>query len=230
MEPTFTAVTFAGFARGSPESLVRYRAGSHMGMIAEGSGSFSGGGLAAELAVDLLPLALSAPSNASQLDRWNDAATRVHESIRRAAQVDRFYRGMTSTFAACQFDGQHVVTGSVGTCRVYRLRNGEFTRVTKEPEPGVSRAAGGDGQLKVDLIRFAPQDGDVVLMCTMRTYKSIHESLIHELLLQERLEPHVAAREIANATAGDDVAVVVGRVDRREGRRGSSGAAVIVDD
>ncbi len=226
----FIAVTFTGYARGGPDSLFRYRAGSQLGVIAEGRGGFSGGGLAAELAVDLLPLALSGPGSGDPLDRWNLAGSRVHEAIRRASSVDPFYRGMEAIFAACHFDGHQIVVGNVGQNRVYRVRQGTITQITKDPLDSFAGAAGGNAALRLDLVRFTPQDGDLLLICTSRTYQSIHKTLLLEILQQDATDPEVAAREIANSTAGEEAAVIVGRVDSVAGRRGSSGAAVIVDD
>ncbi len=226
----FITIHFTGFARGGPESLYRYRAGSQLGILAEGRGGFSGGGLAAEVAVDLLPLALSGPGPADATQRWNLAGTRVHEAIRRASAIDPFYRGMEAAFAAAHFDGTHLVVGNVGPNRVYRVRDGAITQLTKDPVDEYSGSAGGERPLQLDLVRFTPQHGDQLLLCTATTYRSIHKSLLLEILVQDALEPEVCAREIANSTSGDDTAVVVGRIDSVEGRRGSSGAAVIVED
>lgn len=226
----FIDVTFTGYARGGPDSLFRYRAGSQLGVIAVGRGGFSGGGLAAELAVDLLPLALSGRGAQDALQRWNEAGTRVHEAIRRASAIDPYYRGMEAVFAACHFDGHQIVVGNVGENRVYRVREGAITQLTKDPVDALAGAAGGNTALRLDLVRFTPHHGDLLLICTARTYQSIHKTLLLEILQQDALEPEVAAREIANSTAGENTAVVVGRVDSIAGRRGSSGAAVIVDD
>ncbi len=225
----FIAVNFTGYSRGGPDSLYRYRAGSQLGVIAEGRGGFSGGGLAAELAVDLLPLALSGPGSADPLHRWNLAGTRVHEAIRRSSTVDPFYRGMEAIFAAAHFDGHQIVVGNVGQNRVYRIRGGAIAQLTKDPLDDFAGAAGGNGALRLDLVRFTPQHDDLLLICTARTYHSIHKSLLLEILLQDATEPEVCAREIANSTSGEEAAVVVGRVDGG-GRRGSSGAAVVVED
>ncbi len=226
----FTAVSFTGFARGGPESLFRYRAGSQLGVLAMGRGGFSGGGLAAEVAVDLLPLALSGPGPSDPAQRWNLAGTRVHEAIRRTSAIDPFYRGMEAAFAAAHFDGHQIVVGNVGPNRVYRVRGNAISQLTKDPADDFSGVAGGNRALQLDLVRFTPQHGDQLLLCTVQTYRSIHKSLLAEIMTQEAMEPEVCAREIANSTSGEDVAVVVGRIDSVEGRRGSSGAAVIVED
>ncbi|MCR9161781.1 MAG: hypothetical protein NXI35_13930 [bacterium] len=225
----FTAVTFTGFARGGPESLFRFRAGSQLGILAAGRGGFSGGGLAAEVAVDLLPLALSSPGPADPAQRWNLAGTRVHEAIRRASSIDPFYRGMEAAFAAAHFDGHQIVVGNVGP-RVYRVRGGTINQLTKDPPDENAGTAGGNHALQLDLVRFTPQDGDQLLLCTPQTYRSIHKSLLAEIMMQEASEPEVCAREIANSTSGESVAVVVGQIVTSAGRRGSSGAAVVVED
>lgn len=226
----FTAVTFTGFARGGPESLFRFRAGSQLGILAVGRGGFSGGGLAAEVAVDLLPLALSSPGPADPAQRWNLAGTRVHEAIRRASSIDPFYRGMEAAFAAAHFDGHQIVVGNVGPNRVYRVRGSTINQLTKDPPDEHSGAAGGNRALQLDLVRFTPQHGDQLLLCTPETYRSIHKSLLAEIMTQEAEEPEVCAREIANSTSGESVAVVIGQIVTSEGRRGSSGAAVVVED
>jgi protein phosphatase len=229
VEPKFTAFHFGGASRGAPGTPVSYRAGTQLGVVARGEGSFSGGSLAAELAVDLLPLALSTPSTSVAGVRWNDAARRVHVAIQRACEIDPFYRGMRATFAACHFDGTDAVVGHVGDCRVYRLRGDTFQRLTKDVMIDPSRAAGGDQELALDLVKFVPQHGDVVLLCTARAYQTIHESLLQELLDARRGEPEQAAREIADCTSGDEVAVVVGRVQSEQRRRKSDRVAVIMD-
>ena len=229
VEPKFTAFEFGGIARGAAGTPVAYRAGTAMGMIAHGSGSFSGGCLAAELTVDLLPLALSAPSSAGALDRWNEAVSRVHNAIQRAAQIDPFYRGMVANFAACHYDGTDAVVGYVGDCRVYRVRGDNFQRMTRDQPIDPARAAGGSETLALDLVKFAPQHDDLVLLCTARAYQTIHESLLQELMMNAGDDPEAAAREIAKCTAGDDVAVVVGRVHSDERRRANDRVAVISD-
>ena len=226
----FTAVTFTGFARGGPESLFRFRAGSQLGVLAVGRGGFSGGGLAAEVAVDLLPLALSSPGPSDPAQRWNLAGTRVHEAIRRASSIDPFYRGMEAAFAAAHFDGHQIVVGNVGPNRVYRVRHGAINQLTKDSVDEYSGAAGGNRALQLDLVRFTPQHGDQLLLCTSETYHSIHKSLLAEIMMQEATDPEVCAREIANSTSSDSVAVVVGQIITSAGRRGSSGAAVVVED
>jgi ABC-type branched-subunit amino acid transport system substrate-binding protein len=90
-------------------------------------------------------------------------------------------------------------------------------------------AAGGSETLALDLVKFAPQHDDLVVLCTAKAYRTIHESLLQELLAAAADEPASAAREIANCTAGDDVAVVVGRVHSDERRRASDRVAVISD-
>jgi len=226
----FTAVTFTGFARGGPESLFRFRAGSQLGILAVGRGSFSGGSVAAEIAVDLLPLALSSPGPSDPAQRWNLAGVRVHEAIRRASCVDPFYRGMEAAFAAAHFDGHQVVVGNVGPNRVYRVREGTISQLTADPVDEHSGAAGGERPLQLDLVRFTPAHRDQLLLCPPETYRSIHKSLLAEIMMQEAGDPQACAREIANSTSAEAVAVVVGGIDSSAGRRGSSGAAVVVED
>jgi len=113
-------------------------------IVADGLGGHQGGDMASGLAINMIGNALAQlltgamtgqvkDPSAAQLAQAIDSAIKgANLAIYRRAQADATYRGMASTIAVLLICDGQVVIGHVGDCRVYHVRNGSLTQVTRD--------------------------------------------------------------------------------------------------
>lgn len=167
--------------------------------VADGMGGHAGGAVASRLALTAMVDFLRAHAADRDITwpaagdprlpppaRLIDAAVRVADQRVRDARRGPFAR-MGTTVAAVAATGDDLVVAHVGDSRVYRLRDGVLTRLTRDHtvlqdliDAGVgaddlsgsplghllSRAVGGDEPVVADVITERPVPGDRYLLCT----------------------------------------------------------------
>jgi PPM family protein phosphatase len=197
--------------------------------VADGMGGAEAGEFASRLAIDALGAALA------------DAATRrrpPHKRLRTAVQAANLAvhdeclsaphrRGMRTTLTATAIVDGMLISAHVGDCRLYRLRGGRLTRLTRDhnraallvrfgllrPEAAhrhktqnrLTRSLGDGPMVRIDLVREPTHSGDVLLQCTDGLYRLVSEGEIIEVL--SSLAPETACRtliQLAAAAGGDD--------------------------
>ncbi|MEM8985870.1 MAG: PP2C family serine/threonine-protein phosphatase [Pseudomonadota bacterium] len=174
--------------------------------VADGMGGHEGGNLASTLIVDRLK-AIDAASE--RIADVAGAVTAANNEIRALAQ--RRFEGRTigSTVAALVIEGAKGVCLWAGDSRIYRLRNGALSRLTRdhsqaqemidagalvegsEEHVGISnvitRAVGADDVLELEQRRIDVAVGDIFLLCTDGLV-SVAEDLEIEAALNARWE------------------------------------------
>jgi len=204
--------TFTG--RGEARDKVRFAMLPDMGVavVAEGFGSFSGGGLAAELVVDLLPVHLKreAPPEPPWLgmvsvtaEHIARAVASVADRIHAASQLDAFYGGMGASFAAVILRSNDVLVAHLGDCLVLRARGTEVERLTSphthSADPRLLTRALGIPNSTVDIAAVPVLDGDVFVLCkgdvaaTMETRIRDHFDQSDPDVAAERLDAVIAS-------------------------------------
>lgn len=204
-------------------------------MVADGMGSFSGGGLAAEIAVTLVPSLMARLSPGGPLahlmaggstcaDRLAMAIRRASECIARAADLDDLFRGMGSTIAACVLSEGRLAIAHVGHSRIYLFRNGTLTRLTidhclaLDTESSarasvVTRALGTSGNdLLADTRSVDVHPGDRLLLATDGLHRLVSEAEMLRALDQLFDDPQHAADQLlamARHRRGNDDATCV---------------------
>lgn len=210
-------------------------------IVAEGSGGHASGGVAAEIACDLLALtAFPTPfSPAGQelyarIDRLADEERRnerllqhieagVHAAnaaVRRAWEVHRIYQGMVAAFAACWSCRDKVVLGHVGDVRIYRVHpsSGLVKCLTEDQtlagSPFLTNALGGD-HLHVALQVLRVEEGDTFLSCTSGIHRVLSDVDIADVLGSAGELSFAAERlvECARARGADSAACAVLRLE-----------------
>ncbi|MFN3200729.1 MAG: Stp1/IreP family PP2C-type Ser/Thr phosphatase [Bradymonadia bacterium] len=163
------------------------------------------------------------------------ANQRVFESSQKASQ----HRGMGTTLVALHIDGEQAYVAHVGDSRVYRLRAGELTQLTRDHSlleqlkslrPNMSqaeidafpykhvivRALGKEEDVEVDVWMGGVEAGDVFLLCSDGLSGMITDAQISEILSAHN-EPEAACDmlvEAANTAGGkDNITTVVVRVE-----------------
>ena len=133
-------------------------------------------------------------------------------------------RGMVTTLSVLVIKSTTAYLFHVGDARIYRLRGGEFERMTRDHRVAVgsdktylSRAMGIDPHLDIDYRSFAVETGDVFLLTTDGIHDFVDDVTLKRLLIEHVGNPDAAVQAIVRlAKAGhsdDNLSAQVLRVD-----------------
>lgn len=111
--------------------------------------------------------------------------------------------GMATTLSALVLKGRRFSVAHVGDSRIYRLREGQLTRLTTDhvwehPELNnvLSRAIGLDQRVQIDFSDGDLAEGDVFALMTDGVWAHLGESRVHSILL-DHPDPQEAASRLA---------------------------------
>ncbi|MFO1412904.1 MAG: PP2C family serine/threonine-protein phosphatase [Burkholderiales bacterium] len=135
-----TALTDVGNVRQYNEDSLAVDADRGIVAVADGMGGHRAGEVASRMAADLLLAGLArAADRFHPHARASGPAAAVVECIKRAnrtifeaGRADPRYRGMGTTVAAAVFYDDEATLAHVGDSRIYRVRNGELTLLTRD--------------------------------------------------------------------------------------------------
>jgi PPM family protein phosphatase len=189
-------------------------------VVADGMGSVSGGGHAAEIAVRLVSSLIDRLPGETGVDRLALAVRQASDRIAHDADLDDLYRGMGCTIAACVLSEGQLVVAHAGDSRVYLVRNAELVQVTSDHclplPPGKSariltRALGVPGHDLAETRCVEVHPGDRLLLATDGLYRVFVDT--HMLrVIQEHASPRAAADQLvamAKQRRNDDDATCV---------------------
>lgn len=156
--------------------------------VADGMGGHLAGEVASRIAVETIARCISTEEQAEIGDKLMKGARLANSKIFSASKSNPKYRGMGTTITAAVIDGNELVLVHVGDSRAYIIRgediitvtedhslvqelyrNGGITREQAREHPRrnvLTRALGTEAEVNVDLIRFALQKGDTILLCS----------------------------------------------------------------
>jgi protein phosphatase len=203
-------------------------------------GGARAGEVASRMAVE--ELAEMDDSGSGAEERLRAVARGANRRIYDMAQGDSEHAGMGTTFTAVLVSGREVAVGHVGDSRLYRLRDGNFERLTDDhslveelvrqgkltPEEAevhpqrsiITRALGPESDVQVDTFTHTAKDGDVYLLCSDGLSGMASDDQMAQIL-SESTSLDDAARaliEAANANGGkDNITAVLFRVAEDEG-------------
>ncbi len=205
--------------------------------VADGMGGGPAGEVAAQIAVDVLERGLPdgpAPAEERLAGLVVDANARIHDH----AVADPRTSGMGTTMTTAWVDDEELAIAHVGDSRLYCLRGGQLTRVTRDhslvqdliqegrlteeeaedhPQRSiVTRIVGAFSEVLTDHFTWRAQAGDLYLICSDGLTDMVREARVAELLLARR--PLAATGRAlvaaANAAGGrDNITVVLFRVE-----------------
>jgi serine/threonine protein phosphatase PrpC len=177
------AVTDVGKQRTENQDAYVERGSEGFWLVADGMGGHQAGGLASRLVAQGAMRAdlsgeLAAMANSAALAFQN-----VNAELRRRAAAEPGFDAGTTLVALCLRDHDGIVQW-VGDSRLYRLRDGNLTQITRDHtvanDPNahateadahvITRAVGGADVLDLDHLRFDVLDGDRFLLCTDGLY------------------------------------------------------------
>ncbi|MEH0168349.1 Stp1/IreP family PP2C-type Ser/Thr phosphatase [Paucibacter sp. JuS9] len=244
----FFSATDVGRARDNNEDSVAMDEAVGLAVLADGMGGYNAGEVASSMLTSFIKAELGrwlkesgssvAPTDVRRaMDICVDNANRA---IFNAANTNPRYAGMGTTLVLAVFREEGLLLGHVGDSRAYRLRNGQFSQITRDhsllqeqldaglltPEEAVfssnknlvTRAVGVEDAVMLELHQHEVQPGDVYLMCSDGLSDMLDDDALAQLLISHPSlsEAAQALIDAANDMGGkDNIAVVLVRAEGR---------------
>jgi protein phosphatase/serine/threonine-protein phosphatase Stp1 len=225
-----SGATDVGTVRSRNEDAFIDRTDIGLWAVADGAGGHGAGDVAsAAVIAALAALPVDLPP-AEKLAEVRGRLAEVHAALQQQAEGSA--SGIIATTVVVMLaHGDHFACLWAGDSRAYLLRDGAFSRITrdhslvqelvdqgtlaeedaeKHPQANViTRAVGGGGELELDKVsgRFAA--GDLVLLCTDGLFKALPEHVIGELLMAGAGPEQLLAKAIENHARDNVTAVTI---------------------
>ncbi len=209
-------------------------------MVADGMGGHAAGEVASEMAVQIVARALLQLESVTQ----TDAAERTAQSLRDAnraiydrmlAETDK--QGMGTTASVLLLSEGHYLIGQIGDSRVYMLRDGALTQITKDhsyvqeqvdaglltPEQAryhpysnvITRCVGASETVEPDLYAGDVRPGDVFLVASDGLTGMVDDRRLQQILLARSGPGRIVDSLIAEANGRgglDNITAIVVQV------------------
>ncbi len=255
--------TDPGIVRSHNEDSIAADPANGLVVLADGMGGYNAGEVASGMATTVIItemrqiLASAKPYDVAQGSSDEIAARMVREqvlkansSIYQAAQSQPQYAGMGTTLVVCLYYDNRMLVAHLGDSRLYMLREGKFSQVTRDhsllqeqidsgiitPEQAkkaqhknlVTKALGIDPTVEPEIHEYPTKQGDIFLLCSDGLCDMVEDEDIGMTLQTLGGNLKLAAQQLvqmANDNGGrDNVSVILVRVLREyPGRKGVMG-------
>ncbi len=223
-----------------PHSDEEFSRKGRLAVIADGMGGYEGGQEASRLAVETVRFVYDRDCSDDRQNALVTGLRSAHEAIHRFAVQHPQFTGMGTTCTALSIVERKLCFAHVGDSRLYLLRAGAVSRLTRDhsyvgrlvesgivrledaeshPQRHILTAALGSGH---EVIPHTPEqpvpleEGDVLVLCTDGLWSVVGEAELTRLALAE--PPAEACLKLVNAAlergGPDNVTVVILRVAR----------------
>ncbi|HTQ78196.1 MAG TPA: Stp1/IreP family PP2C-type Ser/Thr phosphatase [Burkholderiales bacterium] len=245
--------TDPGMVRSHNEDSIAADPENGLVVLADGMGGYNAGEVASGMATTVITtemqqlLAKVNPFDIDQDTKQTVASRMIREqvlkantSIYQAAQSQPQYAGMGTTLVVCLFYDNKIMVGHLGDSRLYRLRNGKFSQVTRDHsllqeqiDSGiitaeqakhaqhknlVTKALGIDPTVEPEIHEYETRSGDVYLLCSDGLCDMVDDEDMGMTLQAIGGNLKLAAQQLvqmANDNGGkDNVSVILVRVLR----------------
>ena len=245
-----TSATDPGMVRTHNEDSIASDPANGLVVLADGMGGYNAGEVASGMATTVITTEIAQVLSGVQpyeLDDKNEiVATRIvreqilkaNTSIYQAAQSQPQYSGMGTTLIVCLFYDNKVMVGHLGDSRVYRMRDGKFSQVTRDHsllqeqiDSGlitaeqaktaahknlVTKALGIDPTVEPEIHEYESLVGDIYLLCSDGLCDMVSDEDISMTLSMLGANLKLATQQLvqmANDNGGrDNVSVILVRV------------------
>ena len=196
-----SSATDPGMVRSHNEDSVAADAANGVVVLADGMGGYNAGEVASGMATTVIVTEMQQVMTKVQpyeIDEKNgqqvaarmvrDQVLKANTSIYQAAQSQPQYAGMGTTLVVCLFFDNRVLVAHLGDSRLYLMRDGRFSQVTRDhsllqeqidsglitPEQAkhaqhknlVTKALGIDPSVEPEIHEYPAKPGDVYLLCS----------------------------------------------------------------
>lgn len=230
------AATDVGSKRRINEDALLERPDAGLWVVADGMGGHAAGDVASHAVIHPLSLMERPESLSAFVDAVEDVLISVNQQLRDYAQQELGGRTVGSTVVSLLLSARTGVCLWAGDSRLYRLRSGQLSRLSRDhsavqemvdagalsqaeadrhPKSNViTRAVGGSERLFVDAAVFAPEPGDVYLLCSDGLYNEVAEDVIRRKMA---LAPDEAVRQLLDEAlhngGRDNVSIIIVRLE-----------------
>lgn len=239
LEVDFFHLTDVGRAREENEDSIGswpYEGGL-LFAVADGLGGHNAGQVASGLALKVIEREMeNAPRSWSLQSRLKRAAQAANIEIYQKGMTVPELRRMGTTLTASVVAGPTLIAVHIGDTRLYLLRGGEFTQLTKDhtwvwdqvyygilsPEEArthprrnvLTRCLGHDLLASIDVLTMDLKPGDLLLQCSDGVHAALPDADIAEILGKDRPEAACGAivRRCLEAGGDDNISVQVASV------------------
>ena len=245
--------TDPGMVRSHNEDSIASDPVNGLVVLADGMGGYNAGEVASGMATTVITTEMAqllAKVKPFQLDEQTkkpvaeklirDQVIKANTSIYQAAQSQAQYAGMGTTLVVCLFYDNKISVGHLGDSRLYMLRDGKFSQVTRDhsllqeqidsgiitPEQAkhaqhknlVTKALGIDPTVEPEIHEYPAKPGDVYLLCSDGLCDMVDDDDIGMTLQALGGNLKLAAQQLvqmANDNGGkDNVSVILVRILR----------------
>jgi serine/threonine protein phosphatase PrpC len=244
------SATDPGMVRSHNEDSIASDASNGLVVLADGMGGYNAGEVASGMATTVITtevaqlLASTQPNAVDESGKTiagrliREQILKANTSIFQAAHSQPQYSGMGTTLIVCLFYDNKVLVAHIGDSRVYRLRDSEFTQVTRDHsllqeqiDSGlitaeqakhaqhknlVTRAVGIDPDVEPEIHEYDAQPGDIYLLCSDGLCDMVTDEDIGMTLSMLGANLKLATQQLvqmANDNGGrDNVSVILVRV------------------
>ncbi len=198
--------TDRGKIRERNEDAVYCNAEEGIFIVADGMGGHAGGEIASQIAIDVLSQQLIENPSIDDGILTEGFALANQEIFETAAEKGYSLMGTTASLLFLPTGDPMAKIGHVGDSRIYRVRDRDLTRLTKDhsyveelvdagkitreeafSHPNrniITRALGTHHSVKTDLLQVSAQEGDIFLLCSDGLSGKLQHEEIQSVLLE----------------------------------------------
>jgi protein phosphatase len=242
--------TDPGMVREHNEDAVFVDPARGLVILADGMGGYNAGEVASGIAISFIASVLETsffdplPGEIEGFERpstshcFAKSIGLANTAIYNASQSESIYAGMGTTLVMALFFDDRITVGHIGDSRLYRLRDGEFTTVTRDHsllqeqiDHGmitveearyahnrnlVTRALGVESEVESEIHAYDVAVGDIYLLCSDGLNDMVSDEEIQQTLQTSSDDLDFAAErlvQMANENGGrDNISVIVVKV------------------
>ena len=239
--------THSGMVRSHNEDSIAADGEAGLAVLADGMGGYNAGEVASGIAVEYIKTEMKkqlAGKRPEDLDEPSverliaEHAARANTAIYQSAQSQPQYSGMGTTLVVALWHNNRISVGHVGDSRLYRLREGKLSQVTRDHsllqeqiDSGmitkeqarhsqnknlVTRAVGIDPEVETEVHTYPVQVGDIYLMCSDGLNDMVKDEDIELTLSSLAANLPLAAQQLIQLACDnggrDNVSVILVRV------------------
>ncbi|MBI3370713.1 MAG: Stp1/IreP family PP2C-type Ser/Thr phosphatase [Betaproteobacteria bacterium] len=247
----FSTCTDPGMVRSNNEDSVATDPVIGLAVLADGMGGYNAGEVASGMATTLITTEIAQilqRVRPSDIDATTskvvaeslllEQVLKANSSIFQAAQSQAQYAGMGTTLVVCLFYDNKMMVAHIGDSRLYMMRDGKFSQVTRDhsllqeqldaglitPEQAltaqhknlVTRALGIDATVEPEIHEYQTKPGDIYLLCSDGMSDMVEDEDMAMTLSMLGANLKLAAQQLvqmANDNGGrDNVSVILVRV------------------
>jgi serine/threonine protein phosphatase PrpC len=206
-------------------------------IVADGMGGHAAGDLASRVCVETMVSSIEGSGQTETIPILAEAVQKANRAVLKKAAEKPVYAGMGTTIVAAVIDGNTLYVANVGDSRLYLIDDDRIDQITLDhslvaemvrsgrispeqmrnhPEKNIiTRAVGGEENVKADFFDVGLHKGDVVLLCSDGLTNMVEDEQIFRIIRREKTLRDAGQKLIsaANSAGGrDNISVVLARL------------------